>query len=116
MRCRKLDSCEINSIIANSERAKVTVALCCRNMSREMCASAVKINGSYRLTLEGELCAQMLNALSASDAVTVKYTGSNCCGTYCVTASGVPDSVTVCGCNRVKFTLTDFITDGVLKY
>ena len=116
MRCRELSGCEINNVFANSERATVSVTSCCRDMSREMCASAVKINGSYRLTLEGEVCARMLNALGSGDGITVKYTGRNCCGMYCVTASGVPDSVTACGCNRVKITLTDFIADGILRY
>ena len=116
MRCRELSQCEINNVLANSERALVSVTSCCNTMSREMCASAVKINGTYRLTLEGEACERMLNALGSGDAVTVKYTGRNCCGMYCVTAVGEPDDITACGCNRVRFTLSDFVTDGVLRY
>ncbi len=116
MRCRKLSSCEINNVLANSDRALVSVVRCCSDVSREMCAFAVKVNGSYRLTFEGSMCAEMLKALSTGDTVTVKYTGRNCCGMYCVTAAGEPDGVTVCGCNKIRFTLSDFVTDGVLKY
>jgi hypothetical protein len=114
--CRKLTSCEINSIIAESEKALVSVSECCNTLKREMCASAVKINGNYRLTFEGVACERMINAFGAGETVTVKYTGRNCCGKYCVTAVGTPESVTSCGCNRVRITLTDFITDGVLRY
>ena len=114
--CRRLTQCEINNVFASSEKALVTVTPCCNAMKSEMRCYAVKINGVYRLTCEGRVCAQMLNALSAGETVTVKYTGRNCCGSYCVTAVGECESVTVCGCNRVKITLTDYITDGVLKF
>ena len=114
--CRKLDLCEINGVLADSEKAFVTAERCCKTAGSEMCASAVKINGSYRLTLKGAVCNTMLNALASGEGVTVKYTGRNCCGKYCVTASGVPDSVTVGGRDEVTFTLSDFITDGIMKY
>lgn len=114
--CRRLSQCEINSVLADSENALVTANNCCNTVSRNMDAYAVKINGDYRLTLEGSVCSRMMNALANGESVTVKYAGRNCCGMYCVTASGVPDSVTVCGCNRVRISLTDFITDGVLRY
>ena len=116
MNCRKLTSCEINSIIAESERAFVSVVSCCNTVGRDMCVGAVKVNGDYRITAEGTACPVMLNILSSGEPVTVKYTGRNCCGKYCVTAVGTPESVTSCGCNRVRITLTDFITDGVLRY
>ena len=114
--CRKLTSCEINNVLSGSEKALVSVNFCCNTLKKEMCCYAVKINGSYRITCEGKVCAQMLNALGAGESVTVKYTGTNCCGTYCVTAVGEPESVTACACDKVKITLTDFITDGILKY
>lgn len=116
MGCRKLSSCEINSVIANDSEATVFADSCCNRVSREMCASAVKINGDYRITCEGRVCNMMINALASGDSVTVKYSGKNCCGKYCVTASGVPDSVTLLTDNRVRFTLSDFITDGILRY
>ena len=114
--CRRLSECEINNILANSDNALVSVENCCNTITRNLCSSAVKINGDYRLTLEGNVCSRMMNALANGETVTVKYAGRNCCGMYCVTATGEPDSVTLCGCNKVRFTLTDFVTDGVLRY
>ena len=113
--CRKMIPCEINNVLADSNKALVSVVSCCKAISREMCAYAVKINGSYRITLEGRVCDEMLNALGNGESIAVKYTGKTCSARYCVIAVGEPDSVTACGCNKVKIVLTDFVTDGTLR-
>ncbi len=111
-----MSQCEINDVIRRADRALCSVCGCGEMLSRCLECSAVKINGEYRITCEGNVCNRMLSALAGGETVTCKFTGRNCCGTYCVTASGEPDNVTLCGCNGVKFTLCDFDTDGVLRF
>jgi hypothetical protein len=79
-----------------------------------MCSSSVRVNGDVRLTLEGNVSRQMMNAIADGGAVTVHYTGNNCQGQYHVTATGEPENVTMC-CNRLRFTLDDLVTEGVIR-
>ena len=116
MGCRRLSKCEINDIINRSDTALCTVCGCGGTVGKCMNCDAVKINGEYRLTLSGRAGREMLNAIAGGETVTCKFVGSDCCGKYCVTASGEPYNVRMCNNCSLYFNMTDLVTDGVLRY
>ena len=116
MGCRKMSLCEINDIINRSDRALCVACGCGGKVSGFMDCAAVKINGEYRLTLSGRAGRAMLNAIADGQTVTCKFSGTDCCGKYCVTASGEPYNVRMRDNCTVCFNMTDLVTDGVLNY
>ena len=116
MCCRQLTESEINNVLGSTGLARVSVDMCCGTAASQMCSSGVRINGSYRLTLEGAVNRRMMNAIAGGEPVTVRYTGRTCMGRYVVTASGEPEDVTMTDNCRMSFNLTDFVTDGILRY
>ena len=116
MCCRQLTQSEIDSVLGTTGLARVSVDMCCSAVSSQMCSSGVRINGDYRLTLEGPVNRRMMNAIANGEPVTVRYTGRTCMGQYDITATGEPEDVTTTDNCRMSFNLTDYVTEGILRY
>jgi hypothetical protein len=116
MCCRELTQSEINNVLGTAGLARVSACSCCGGVQGQMCSSGVRINGDYRLTLEGAVSRKMMNAIAGGEPVTVRYTGRTCMGQYTVTVTGEPENVTTYENCRMRFTMEDFVAEGFLKY
>lgn len=116
MCCREMTQTEIDNVLSRTGLANVSADICCSSANSQMCSFSVRINGDLRLTLEGPVNRRLMNAVAEGEPVTVRYTGRTCMGNYRVTVTGEPEDFSMTDNCTMRFNLTDYTAEGVLRY